>query len=65
MARRDRVRGYTIPGPSLYRYLVGIFPQYKDDVIDESIFLVRVHGTDIMDNRLRVGIITKYKKEWQ
>lgn len=45
MARYDRVRGYTIPGPSLYEYLVGIFPQYRDNVIEESIFLVRQGGS--------------------
>tara|TARA_B100001250_G_scaffold403588_1_gene418353 strand:- start:8041 stop:8715 length:675 start_codon:yes stop_codon:yes gene_type:complete len=41
MARLDRVRGYTIPGPGLASYLVGIFPQWGPNVIGESIFLVR------------------------
>jgi len=44
MARIDRVRGYTIPGRGLASYLVGIFPQWGPDVIDDSIFLVRPWG---------------------
>lgn len=44
MARIDRVRGYTIPGAGLASYLVGIFPQWGPDVIDDSIFLVRQGG---------------------
>lgn len=41
MAILDRVRGYTIPGQSLAGYLVGIFPQWGPNVIEDSIFLVR------------------------